>query len=68
MILMISLAMCSGSLISPNVVLTAGHCQEDSSDSLVNLKPIHEIEKLRIRAGTWDASNGGKMYRNSHFV
>lgn len=43
----VTLVVCENdSLISPNVVLTAGHCLEVPSDSLGNLKPIYEIDTL----------------------
>lgn len=44
---------CGGSLIAPNVVLTAAHCVNTFAD---------EPQKLKIRVGEWDTQTKNEVY------
>ena len=45
--------LCGASLIAPKVVLTSGHCVNDTE----NLQDI-----LTVRCGEWDTQNEDEMY------
>ena len=49
---------CSGALIAPDVVLTAGHCTHDASSPFGVDDPPRPVSYLYIIAGTTDLFNG----------
>jgi len=49
-----SLYVCGGSLIAPNVILTAGHCVEKVSEL--------NVEKIMVRCGEWDTQQEVERY------
>ena len=60
---------CSGSLIAPDVVLTAGHCTRDSSSPYGVDNPPIDLSRMYILAGTVDLYNGtGTLVKVSSLV
>jgi trypsin len=54
---------CSGSLIAPNVVLTAGHCVYDSDSAFGSPRPPTPISNTYVMVGASDTSNPIHVYK-----
>lgn len=51
---------CTGSLIGPDVVLTAGHCVVDDSTAFNEEKPMTDLRRIRVLIGASDSLNRPK--------
>lgn len=51
---------CTGSLIAPDVVLTAGHCVVDDSTAFNDNKPVSDLRRIRVSVGTTDVLRRAK--------
>ena len=57
---------CTGSLIAPDVILTAGHCVVDDSTAFNDQKPVTDLRRIRVLIGTSNVlkrPKGSRMLR-----
>ena len=62
---------CTGSLIAPDVVLTAGHCVVDDATPFNEEKPVTDLRRVRVLIGATDALNrpkGSRMVKVRDFA
>jgi secreted trypsin-like serine protease len=51
---------CTGTLIAPDVILTAGHCVVDDSTAFNDGKPVTDLRRVRASLGTSDVLKRSK--------
>ena len=55
-------AFCSGSLIAPNLVLTAGHCVYDDTSAFNDPQPPVPLSQMYVLLGSDDSQRGSQGY------